>query len=356
MKSFRSFIALISLALAFTAGAQIHWLETTHNFGAIDESVGPVDCIFKFVNTSSEPVSIVRAHASCGCTSPKYSRDAVAPGDTAAITVTYDPAGRPGKFTKTVAVDFSNNAPRTKLYITGTVVGSESTVAQRYPVDCSDKIKLSRGAVMFGEILKGQTRPVFLEAYNRSTSTIQPRVENLPPYITVDVTPDTVPPGQQFTYIFYIHTSKTPLYGVLNDSVTVLADNGAPACTIPTVAIVKEDFSKLTPKEVQKAPVITPDTKSLDFGHLSAETAQLTCTITNTGKSPLKIRRLYSAEPGVYAKISTETIKPGKSATVAVEINPAQIPGNILNARLQIISNDPTNPITNLRLVGEIKR
>ena len=107
---------------------------------------------------------------------------------------------------------------------------------------------------------------------------------------------------------------------------------------------------------MQKAPVITPDTKSLDFGQLSANTAQMSCTITNTGKTALKIRRLYSAEPGVYAKISTETIKPGKTATVTVDINPAQIPGNILNARLQIISNDPTNPITNLRLVGEIKR
>lgn len=356
MKSLRKAITFITLAVALSAGAQIHWLETTHNFGAIDESVGPVDCLFKFINTSTEPVTIVRAHASCGCTSPKYSRDAVAPGDTAAITVTYDPAGRPGKFTKTVAVDFSNNAPRTKLYITGTVVGSESTVAQRYPIACSDQIKLSRGAVMFGEINKGQTRPVFLDAYNRSTATIRPRVEGVPSYISVDVAPDTVPPGQQFTYIFYLHSAKTPLYGVLNDSVTVLADNGSPACTIPIVAIVKEDFSKLTPKQLQKAPEMSTDTKSLDFGRLSAEPQQMSCTITNTGKSPLKIRRLYSAEPGVAAKISSETIKPGKSATVTVDINPSQIPGNILNARLQIITNDPTTPITNLRLVGEINR
>ena len=356
MKSLRKAITFIALAFALGAGAQIQWLETSHNFGAIDESVGPVDCQFKFVNTSDEPVSIIKAHASCGCTSPKYSRDAVAPGDTAAITVTYDPAGRPGKFTKTVAVDFSNDMPRTKLYISGTVVGSESTVAQRYPIDCSDKIKLSRGVVMFGEIIKGQTRPVFLEAYNRSTTTIRPRVEGLPPYITVDVAPDTVPPGQQFTYIFYIHSAKTPLYDVLNDSVTVLADNGAPACTIPMVAIVKEDFSKLSAKDLKKAPVISPDTKSLDFGRLSNQQQQMSCTITNTGKSPLKIRRLYSAEPCVAAKISSETIKPGKSATITVDINPSQIPGNILNARLQIISNDPTTPITNLRLVGEINR
>lgn len=356
MKSLRTAITFIALSLALSAGAQIQWLETTHNFGAIDESVGPVDCQFKFINNSPESVSIVRAHASCGCTSPKYSRDAVAPGDTAAITVTYDPAGRPGKFTKTVAVDFSNNAPRTKLYITGTVVGAEATVAQRYPIDCSDNIKLSRGAVMFGEVIKGQTRPVFLEAYNRSTSTIRPRVEGLPSYITVDVAPDTVPPGQQFTYIFYLHSAKTPLYGVLNDSVTVLTPDGTPACTVPLVAIVKEDFSKLTPKELQKAPVISPDSKSLDFGQLTAQTAHMSCTIANTGKSPLKIRRLYSAEPGVYAKISSETIKPGKSATVTIDINPAQIPGNILNARLQIISNDPVSPTTNLRLVGEIKR
>ena len=60
MKSLRKAITFIALAFALGAGAQIQWLETSHNFGAIDESVGPVDCQFKFVNTSDEPYLLSR--------------------------------------------------------------------------------------------------------------------------------------------------------------------------------------------------------------------------------------------------------------------------------------------------------
>lgn len=49
------------------------------------------------------------------------------------------------------------------------------------------------------------------------------------------------------------------------------------------------------------------------------------------------------------------TIKPGKSARVDVTITPAKIKSNeLLNARINIIANDPAHPSTMVRVVGEI--
>ena len=58
-------------------------------------------------NTQGAPLVITRATASCGCTKPKYNTEPVAPGKSTIVEVTYNPAGRPGQFVKTIAI-YSN--------------------------------------------------------------------------------------------------------------------------------------------------------------------------------------------------------------------------------------------------------
>lgn len=93
---------LFSLAFiaSLSAFADVKWQETVYDFGAFSEEMGAVSCDFVFVNNGPDAVAVTAARASCGCTTPKYTRDVVAPGDTGHITVTYDPAGRPGRFEK----------------------------------------------------------------------------------------------------------------------------------------------------------------------------------------------------------------------------------------------------------------
>lgn len=337
------------------AGASVHWLATSHDFGAFDEDMGPVTTKFGFVNTTAEPVSIVSARASCGCTSPVYPRDPVAVGDTAWISVTYDPAARPGRFTKYVGVTLSDGEPMIKLYVKGTVVGSAQSVGMRFPAACGSTLQLAKGALMAGEISKGEMRTVFLDAYNRSSDTIRPRVEGLPAYYDVTVTPEAVPPGEQFTFIFYMHSAKCPLYGLVTDSMTILTNPGAPeACGIPAIAVVREDFSKLTPKQLEKAPRLRIEQPSVDFGRLGTTTETRTAVIRNTGKSPLKIRRVYTNDPGVTVSCPVETIKPGKEAEVSITVDPVAIPGALLNSRISIITNDPDNSAATIRAVGQL--
>lgn len=350
-------ISIILSAVALSAQAGVNWLETTHDFGAFHEDLGPVDCTFRFVNTSDEPVAIVSARASCGCTSPKYPREAIAPGDTATISVTYDPAGRPGRFTKYIGVTLSDGEPMIKLYIKGSVVGSAQSVARRFPADCSPTLQLAKGVLMTGDVAKGQMRTVFLEGYNRSTDTIHPRVTDLPPYFEAVPSPAAVPPGEQMSFIFYFNSAKCPLYGIVNDTIAIWPDNAAlEPCRIPSVALVREDFAKLSPKQLEKAPAISLSDSSLDFGKLGTSPASHTCTIRNTGKSTLIIRRIYTADSGVEVSIDRDTIKPGKDATVTVNVDPQKITGALLNARIAIICNDPYNANSTIRVVGELSR
>ena len=74
---------------------------TSFDFGTIKEADGKVS------NTGDMPLVITRVIASCGCTTPEWPKEPVAPGKKAQIKVTFDPAGRPGPFTKTISV-YSN--------------------------------------------------------------------------------------------------------------------------------------------------------------------------------------------------------------------------------------------------------
>ncbi|RHJ86570.1 DUF1573 domain-containing protein [Parabacteroides sp. AM08-6] len=81
--------------------------ETSYDFGTIKEADGKVSHTFKIENTGDKPLVITRVIASCGCTTPEWTKEPIAPGKTGEITITYNPKGRVAPFTKTVSV-YSN--------------------------------------------------------------------------------------------------------------------------------------------------------------------------------------------------------------------------------------------------------
>jgi len=77
-----------------------------HDFGHLREG-DAADYVFQFKNTGKEPLVIQRVQASCGCTTPDWSKDPVLPGKTGVVKASYATQGRPNAFTKTLTV-FTN--------------------------------------------------------------------------------------------------------------------------------------------------------------------------------------------------------------------------------------------------------
>ena len=92
--------------------------ETEHNFAKIPQGK-PVFHIFEIVNTGKTPLKLDDVHASCGCTTPEWSREAIAPGATSQIKVGYN-ASAEGPFDKTITITY-NSTQAKQLKITGTV-------------------------------------------------------------------------------------------------------------------------------------------------------------------------------------------------------------------------------------------
>lgn len=351
----RHLLATVSLvaSLCSPAQARIHWLETAHNFGAFDEDQGPVTCQMKYVNTGDEPLVIIAARASCGCTSPRFETTALAPGDTSSITVTYDPAGRPGRFSKKITIDSNTEPQRSSLTISGVVVGSASTVAMRYPVDFGP-LKMSKNAVLLGTARKMHARTVFIDGYNRSSDTIAPIVRNLPEWLDVTTGPRLVAPGERVSFNFLVRADNTPLYGLVNDTVTFVPDSGRPdmAYPMPVVVTLEEDFSRLTATDFAKAPVANIADSRLELGAIPAEESSVAyIELANSGKSPLLVRRVYTADPSVRIGKWPAKIKSGKTSRIPVTVIPSS--DDPLAARIVVITNDPVKPTQTVVLTAD---
>lgn len=105
--------------------------ETSYDFGKIPQG-RPVTHNFEIVNTGKEPLMLDNVQASCGCTTPEWSKEAIQPGATSVIKVGYNAAAE-GSFNKAITIIY--NTTQTKvLHIKGSVYKGPTTSA---PVNAS---------------------------------------------------------------------------------------------------------------------------------------------------------------------------------------------------------------------------
>ena len=104
--------------------------ETTHNFGKIPQG-RPTTYNFEITNTGKEPLRLENVQASCGCTTPEWSREPIAAGASAVIKVGYN-AYAEGTFAKVVTIFYNGSQTKT-LTITGEVYKSPASSAPENP-------------------------------------------------------------------------------------------------------------------------------------------------------------------------------------------------------------------------------
>lgn len=337
--------AVVVAALgAWGGGPKVEWLETVHDFGAFREVDGVASTRFRFVNVGDEPLVVTGARANCGCTTPKFPTVAVAPGDTSWVEAAYDPDGRPGRFTKKVYVDMNTDPARSTLTIKGSVIGSPTSLSGRYPVDAG-ALRLANPAALLGVVSKGHVKSVFEGAYNVSTDTLSPVVKDQPEWLEVKTVPERVAPGEQVSFNFYVKADRIGSWDIVTDTVTIVTDpERGTTYRMPVVVTVNEDFSRLTDEQIAKAPVAGV-TFSGGGSMLDLTMEPGTITISNTGKSPLTVRRVYSADKAIRfnGNIDGVTVKPGKKVAIGVE---ADCSGDTTAHRavIMVVTNDPLNP------------
>src|SRR5512139_3002533 len=109
----RLFLLFSAIAISASLSAQplMKLSETMHDFGSFKEDAGRQTHDFMVTNTGNAPLVIKNITASCGCTTPEWTKEPIPAGGKGKITAIYDPQNRPGAFNKTLSV-YTNSKPQ----------------------------------------------------------------------------------------------------------------------------------------------------------------------------------------------------------------------------------------------------
>ncbi|MGK7396443.1 MAG: DUF1573 domain-containing protein [Candidatus Cyclobacteriaceae bacterium M3_2C_046] len=160
------FFLLILVPISQTlAQPSLEIKELNYDFGQIQEgNIASHDFIIK--NNGDQPLIINSVKASCGCTTPYWTKEPILPGMTGVVSAAYNSKNRPGMFKKSISI-FSNAVkPVQTVYIQGVVVKSAPVVNYTEEEMALSAQLITDQQIKAGKIELGQKIPLQLKVKN----------------------------------------------------------------------------------------------------------------------------------------------------------------------------------------------
>ena len=331
--------------------AEISFSETSYDFGQIEEGGGNVSHVFEFTNTGSTPLVIQRVNASCGCTTPEWTKTPIEPGKRGNVTATYNPLGRPGAFNKQVYVYSNSSNEMVNLTIKGNVTpksssGNTVSHANNYPIQIED-LRLNSKVVQMSNVDKKSTQTRTVGIMNASASNLTVTLADVPAYLGVNVTPKTLKPNEQGSITFTFDGAKATEWGPVDDKVSLVLNGKkitVDANRINVQANVMEDFSKSTAEQKRLSPIIEVKSYNLFIGNIKkGNRVRGKVTIKNAGNNPLEIRRIINNNSDIVIHPMRLTIKGGHTENFKIDVDSKFLPKGDYKKAFTVQSYDPVN-------------
>ncbi|MFV0366525.1 MAG: DUF1573 domain-containing protein [Mangrovibacterium sp.] len=347
-KNIFSLLILMLTSVSVWAQAGLVFTEVRHSFGEIQEQDGPVTHTFQFKNTGNAPLILNAVNASCGCTTPKWTKAPVAPGQVGNIEVTYNPLNRPGAFNKTIVV--SSNAKQETLYISGNVIQRPRTLEEEYPREFGN-LRTKTNYIRLGEVKNTEVKTGTLEVANITDKPQTVEFRTPPSHLKVTVVPSVIQPGEKAVINVEFDGRQYANFGGVVSRLYLLVDGQASyKNSVGISASVVEDFSSLTAEELANAPVVSFDANSYDFGEIKEnDKVSHTFHLTNKGKTNLIIRKIKTSCGCTAVTPEKKVVASGETVPLEVKFDSKGKFGR-QSKTITILTNAPASQVTNLRI------
>lgn len=372
-------ISFMFALLATVAYAQpkIQFNKTKHVFGTIKEDGGLAQVTFSFKNTGNKPLKLTNVRASCGCTTPTWTKTEIKPGGSGVVKAAFNPMGRVGMFNKSITVTSNAQPAIAVLQISGKVTPRKKGPKDWYPIVLGN-LRLKSSTIWFGDIMHdSQKNEKSTYIYNNGTEpiTIDLEATKLPkelsiasifevkvednqpvkntrlkllfePTVEDPNQPTTkakqkviIQPRQALEFRFaYDATKKKDWDYVYENFMLITNDKVKPQKRLGAGGYIKENFSK---DALLNPPVAKFDKVTHSFGTVK-QNARVSTTfkISNEGKSTLHIRKTKASCGCTATKPKKTVLAPGESTTIDVTYSSGTSKGSI-HKSVTVITNDP---------------
>ena len=351
-----SIITLCTATAAAPTASALKFDTLHHDFGTIREQDGKVSHTFGFVNAGRKPVVILTVQTTCGCTVASFSKRPVMPGQRGEITLTYNPADRPGVFTRDADVYGSDRTILATLRIEGNVEPRERSIAELYPFDLGGGLRSSATFVPFGYVAHGEPKQSYIDIANTSSRDIKLNIKWLQSsgLLSAEMPSTLSPGGRGEIRLTYSAAEGSGRCATADDMMSIEVDGRESDYRLTTNAIV---VSQYRPDAKFPAPQANIDRNTVSFGTVrhSAGTQTITAAIGNNGGEPLRIDAVETVA-GISAGLAPGTlIAPGDELQFVIVLNPSQAGYGFMSQRIRIFTNDPVRPMRQIRITATIE-
>jgi hypothetical protein len=357
---------------SFSQNAVMSFDTTTYDFGKINEDGGNAIHTFFFSNTGTDTLSLSNVKASCGCTTADWSKGPVLPGQMGYIKAEYHPKNRVGIFNKSITVTSNAKVPTQVLIIKGEVLARKRDYKDTFIVQ-SGNLRMKSNHIAFMEIKNNQVKTDTLDILNDWGKTMTLKATSKLSFATYKVIPEILKPNEKGMIILTYDASAKKDWGLVYDYIYLETNDTLETQKIITIsANIVEDFSALTEKQKLKAPKVTFDTLTYDFGSVKeGDTVKYSFIFVNKGKSDLVIRKIKSScgctavemvDGSSNQKMNSGTkedasgsyiFKKGKGGKIEVAFNTTGRKGD-QSKTITVITNDPERSVITLNIKGKV--
>ncbi len=329
--------------------------EPELNLGTIDEAHGKVFHSFSILNSGKDTLVISEISASCSCTSIQKYDNNLPPGVMGKFAIEFNPKNMNGKFGKTITIKSNSQNGDQEIKIIGTVIQANTAYDYSGPFFQYGNLKFSSPKLSFDTIPDSKVAVdsiLIVNVWNKSIKIeIDPYTGNAKFLMSVT---EIAPNGFAYLVIKYNPTQKTE-YGDFTERVQLNTnDSLMQKKQISIRGYIKEDFSLLSEIEKKNAPVLLIESVVFDFGEITqGKTVETSFLIENKGKSNLIFRKIKPACGCTSLNSEIKELKPGEKYTLKFKFS-SQGKSGVQDKTIELITNDPKNPVKKLHIKGTI--
>ena len=261
------------------------------DFGAIREADGVVRHDFLVFNRSDRPLRLLRAIPGCSCISARLPQGTLAPGQSAAVEVSFTPAGAAGPVIRTVEIQAGGGVSLGILSVSADVLPADRSIQERYPVVLAEGLYASRSEINFGYLERGRQTGKVLFVANASDKPMRLSVSGLGGTRFRAVCPETLAPGEEARVEIWCDTPADPAYfASLHASLRLAPQGGRVLREVPLSGLCLTQAP-----DSPDAPRLRNDPPTLRRKFLSRKYSG-TLTLHNDGATPLVIHAIELPE------------------------------------------------------------
>ena len=179
---------------------------------------------------------------------------------------------------------------------------------------------------------------------------------NIPNCIKVVYLTPSLQPGGEGMLVYSVHAELMNDWGNVFNTISMFTNDPKNSKKSFYVNVeIYDDFNSWTPEQLKNAPRILIDEEVYDFKEcISGDEIKHDFRITNIGKSNLIIRKVKTSCGCTTSKLDKDTLAPGESTLVKAIFRTGGKKG-YQPKDIYLISNDPEQPKSTMKIVGNIK-